>query len=437
MTRKTKKTNIPWIGEIPSDWSTCRFKNVASFKKDIAKNKSYLYERLALTLNGVIKRSKDDDEGLQPDTFDSYQILNPGDFVFKMIDLQNISTSRVGKSPFLGLVSPAYLRFEPSPFIDSDFYYYYLMNLYYQCVFNKIAGDGVRSALNKDDIGNIECPVPPFEEQNKIVKEIKSKEEKINALIANEEKQIEKLKEYKQALISEAVTKGLDPNVPMKDSGVEWIDKIPADWNICRLKSSFSFGKGLPITKANLLKSGIKVISYGQIHAKNNFSYTINEDLFRYVSDEYLVTNPNSLVTHNDFIFADTSEDEHGSGDFVLIDEDDSIFAGYHTIILKHINERFNFSYIAFLFMSDYWKRQIRSKIQGVKVYSISSKILSQATILVPSFEQQNEISLFLIEKCQKIDLLCYKKQQKIERYTRLRRSIIYEYVTGKMEVCL
>ncbi len=235
---KMKNSGVEWIGEIPEDWNVIRFKDKYRNVKEIAGEKSSEYERLALTLNGVIKRPKDDSEGLQPKEFDGYQILRDNDFVFKMIDLQNISTSRVGLSPYTGLVSPAYIRFSAKNKNEYTKYtYYYLMSMYYNYVFNSLGGDGVRSALNASDMGNLKIPMPSLESQKAIVDAIESKTTKIDALISNEEKQIEKLKAYKQALITETVTKGLDKNVKMKDSGVEWIGEIPANWKIVRLKN--------------------------------------------------------------------------------------------------------------------------------------------------------------------------------------------------------
>lgn len=433
MIRETKKTNIPWIGEIPSDWSTCRFKNIASFKKDIAKNKSYLYERLALTLNGVIKRSKDDDEGLQPDTFDSYQILNPGDFVFKMIDLQNISTSRVGKSPFLGLVSPAYLRFEPSPLIDSDFYYYYLMNLYYQCVFNKIAGDGVRSALNKDDIGNIECPVPPFEEQNKIVKKIKSKEEKINALIANEEKQIEKLKNYKQALISEVVTKGLNPNVPLKDSGLFWYGKIRSD----AILGKTLFYLSMPITDGphetpQLFDEGIPFISAEAVSCGNG---EINFEHARgYISKEYYDYCCKKYIPQKNDIYMIKSGATTGK---VSIVKTDIIFTIWSPLaVFRAETKKIVPLYLYYFLQSDFFQKQVQLKGTFGTQQNIGMRTLEQLLLIVPSTLEQEFICNFLDERISAIDSLIEKHEQKINELNMYRKSVIYEYVTGKREIC-
>ena len=122
----------------------------------------------------------------------------------------------------------------------------------------------------------------------------------------------------------------------MKDSGVEWIGEIPEDWEIRNIKYLFSFGKGLNITKENLKEQGVAVINYGQIHSKLNLFYKISDDLIRFVDESYLKTGNLSLVNQGDFIFADTSEDVQGCGNFIYIDGQQTLFAGYHTIIHWH-----------------------------------------------------------------------------------------------------
>ena len=121
----------------------------------------------------------------------------------------------------------------------------------------------------------------------------------------------------------------------MKDSGIEWIETIPQGWDVARLKALFSFGKGLPITKDNLVENGNAVISYGQIHSKINTGTKVLPALIRFVDDSYLTNNPQSLVHKSDFIFADTSEDLDGCGNCAYIHEEMLLFAVYHTIILR------------------------------------------------------------------------------------------------------
>ena len=432
--REMKYSGVEWMEDIPASWNMIRFKDKYQSIKEIAGESSSEYERLALTLGGVIKRPKDDSEGLQPKAFDGYQILRENDFVFKMIDLQNVSTSRVGLSPYTGLVSPAYIRFcSKNKNQFNKFVYYYLMSMYYNCVFNSLGGDGVRSALNASDMGMLMIPFPSEHEQMLIVEAIESQTDKVDAIIANQEAQIVKLKAYKQSLITEVVTKGLDPNVPMKDSGVEWIEKIPEGWNAVPLKTLFDFGKGLPITKENLVEEGIPVISYGQIHAKWNSGVTIHEELKRFVNKEYLETNPSCLVKKGDFIIADTSEDREGCGNAAYVDTDDTIFAGYHTVILISKKPNVDNKYLAYLFLTDAWRSQLRKRVSGIKVFSVSRKFLSETSVLIP--DNASKMVELLDEKCSHIDKLISIKQQKIERLNQYKKSIIYEYVTGKKEV--
>ena len=207
MMRPMKDSGIAWIGKIPEGWRAIKFKYFYIHKKEIAGDRADDYERLALTLNGVIKRPKDDSEGLQPGQFDGYQILQEDDFVFKMIDLQNISTSRVGLSAYKGLVSPAYIRFSSKGVPHSRrFFYYFLMSLYYNCVYNNLGGDGVRSALNANDLGDLIFPIPPLAEQQAIADYLDEKCAAIDKLIAIKQAKIDKLNDYKKSLIYEYVT---------------------------------------------------------------------------------------------------------------------------------------------------------------------------------------------------------------------------------------
>jgi len=149
-----KDSGVAWIGEIPDDWKLAPFKRSFSFVKRVVGKKANEYDRLALTMNGVVRRSKDDAEGLQPEQFETYQILQKNELVFKLIDLENVKTSRVGLSPYTGLVSPAYIIFSNQN-EDNRFSYYWFMFLYYNNVFNHLGGAGVRSSLGPKDVGSL------------------------------------------------------------------------------------------------------------------------------------------------------------------------------------------------------------------------------------------------------------------------------------------
>lgn len=215
----------------------------------------------------------------------------------------------------------------------------------------------------------------------------------------------------------------------MKDSGYKWVGSIPDDWTVERLKGHFSFGKGLPITKDNLVEEGAAVISYGQIHSKTNTGVKVEESLKRFVSESYLNTNPSSLVNEGDFIFADTSEDVAGCGACVYVDKPQELFAGYHTIIARSLIHKDN-KYFAYLFQTDNWRSQIREKVDGVKLFSTTQSILKQTYIILPPEEQQKKIADFLDTKCAEIQSAIDNSKQTIEEYKKLKQAVITKAVT-------
>lgn len=220
----------------------------------------------------------------------------------------------------------------------------------------------------------------------------------------------------------------------MRNSGVEWIGEIPEDWEVKPLTSLFSFGKGLPITKEDLKENGIPVLSYGQIHSKTNTGTNIQNDLLRYVDESYLVSNPQSLVQRGDFIFADTSEDLDGCGNCAYVNFDSKLFAGYHTVILKS-KDCSNNQYLAYLFKTDEWRKQIRAGLVEVKLYSISRKVLKKSSVILPPKSTQQRIASYLDKKCSKIEETIQNQQQVIEKLKAYKQSLITEAVTGKIKI--
>lgn len=432
--KKTKDSGIEWIGEIPEDWEIRRVKNCFFISKQKAKEKNPVILKLARS--GVQIRDISTNEGQVAASYEDYNLVQYGDLLLNTMDLY--SGANCNMSEVSGVISQAYANLRKlGDNVNSKYYDYYFKSQYWgmtMFAFGKGVSFDNRWTMNTDTLINYIIPYPQIEEQNLIVSKVNEKSNIIDELIANNQSQIDKLKEYKQSVITQAVTKGLDPNVETKDSGIDWIGQIPKNWKVISLKALFNFGKGLPITKADLIPNGVKVISYGQIHAKYNNIVFINDKMIRFVDENYLLSNSNSLVEKNDFIFADTSEDLEGAGDFIFIDKDDTIFAGYHTIVLKHKQNKSN-KFLAYLFMSYQWKNQIRSRVTGIKVFSISRGILSKASVILPPEEAQHQIADYLDKKCSQIDSLIELKQQKIEKLQEYKKSLIYEYVTGKKEV--
>lgn len=425
-----KNSGIEWIGEIPDDWNLIRFKDICVNRKEIAGTQSSNFDRLALTLNGVIRRDKDDSDGLQPKEFDCYQIIHENDFIFKMIDLQNISTSRVGLSPYMGLVSPAYIRFSPRKEGQYNlFVYYFLMSLYYNCVYNNLGGNGVRSALNATDMGQFLIPFPSIDTQIHIVSMIENRCVAVDKLIENQQAQIEKLKEYKQSVITEAVTKGLDPSVPMKPSGVEWIGEVPNSWEIRRTKFiATSIFKGYGITKDDIVPEGdTPCVRYGEIYTKYNISF----------KDCKTKTNKSNIAIlqyfhFGDILFAGTGElvDEIGKN-IVYLGEEECL-AGGDIIVLRHKQNPTFLNYALYATCSQIQKSCGKAKL---KVVHISATEIGNIYISLPSIAEQQQIADHLDKKCAEIDKLISVKQQKIEKLNEYKKSLIYEYVTGKTQV--
>lgn len=364
--REMKNSGVEWLGKIPNHWRIRRIKNLFELRNE--KNYEALEDVNLISLytdKGVVQHSDlTETTGNKAVTADGYKIVKEDDIVVNIILCW---MGAVGRSAYNGVTSPAYDVYKPLHDTNSKYYHY----LFRTSQFNGECyryGRGImlmRWRTYSTEFRAISVPLPPKDEQERIVEFLDKKLDDVDRLIGNVQTQIEKLKAYKQSLITEVVTKGLDSTVPMKNSGVEWIGEIPEKWSVVPLKSKFSFGKGLPITKDDLVEEGIPVISYGQIHAKWNTGVTTHENLLRYVNESYLESNSSALVKKGDLIMADTSEDRDGCGNCAYIDIDETVFAGYHTIILNALNSENN-KYFAYLFLTDNWRSQIRKAVSGV-----------------------------------------------------------------------
>ena len=428
-----KDSGIPWIGEIPETWNVNMLSSL--FDEHKQKNKDLSETNLlSLSYGKIIRKDINTNEGLLPESFDGYNIISDGDIVFRLTDLQNDKRSlRTGLCLEKGIITSAYVTIRARQKLYSP-YYHYLVHSYDVCKVFYGMGDGVRQGMNYSDLRKLLLVSPSYSEQQRIAEFLDRKCAEVDEMIALQEQIVEELKVYKQSVITEAVTKGLNPTAPMRDSGIEWIGSIPEYWEVHPFKAYYKTTKGLNITKENLVESGIPVISYGQIHSKLNTGTSICDELIRYVPETYLASNPECLSKKFDMFFADTSEDREGAGNMAFIDTDIPIFAGYHTIIARP-REEVKTKYFAYLAKTDAWRTQIRNSISGVKVFSISQKLINKAYIIIPTPTEQQAIADYLDEKCADIDSLIQTKQSKIDSLKEYKKSIIYEYVTGKREV--
>ena len=429
--RKMKDSGVDWIGIVPEHWELRRAKSM--FKQSTSKGNDRLVLLSATQDRGVVDKSTLDSVVQVSEDADlsTFKTVHKNDFVISLRSFQGgfeISHEE-------GVISPAYTVFR----LSTQTYPHYYRHLFKSYGFiDKINSltVGIREGKNIQyvDFANMLLPYISLAEQQRIAEFLDRKCAEVDEMIALQEQIIEELKAYKQSVITEAVTKGLNPAAPMRDSGIEWIGSIPEHWEVHPFKAYYKTTKGLNITKENLVESGIPVISYGQIHSKLNTGTSICDELIRYVPETYLASNPECLSKKFDMFFADTSEDREGAGNVAFIDIDTPIFAGYHTIIARP-REEVKTKYFAYLAKTDAWRTQIRNSISGVKVFSISQKLINKAYIIIPTPTEQQAIADYLDEKCADIDSLIQTKQSKIDSLKEYKKSIIYEYVTGKREV--
>lgn len=279
-----------------------------------------------------------------------------------------------------------------------------------------------------------EWEIPNEKSQRRIVAYLDEKAAAIDARVAVLEKKLAAYRRLKTSVINRAVTRGLDPKAEMKDSGVDWIGKIPAGWEARNLTQCCDFFKGLAITKADLTESGTPVISYGQIHSKLNIGTHLRPELLRHVPEAIAAADPGSRLKVGDIVFADTSEDVEGCGNCVLIDAEFPVYAGYHAIVARP-DESGRSRYLSYLFNAPRWRAQIRAKVAGIKVFSITQRIFKGVSLLLPSVADANAIADYLDAECAKIDKAAGLVTREIELYRKLKRSLINEIVTGKRKV--
>lgn len=428
-----RPADVPWINMIPTHWETKRLKELLAERKE-SNNPVKTTDILSLTnTRGVIPYAQKGNIGNKSkENLENYKLAYPNDLV---LNSMNVIIGSVGLSQYFGAVSPVYYMLYPRK-NDNIRYFEYIFKLKTIQEYLKGLGNGIlaiRMRIPMIKLNNVLLPVPPREEQDHIVRYLDWQVSKINKLIAAKKKEIAVLEEYKQTVIDKAVTRGISKH-DFAASNVSWIKQIPSSWKIKRIKEYFSFSKGLSITKSDLVEVGIPVISYGQVHSKRNTGVKVEEHLLRYVPDSYFESYPNALVNKGDFIFADTSEDYFGVGNCVYIDVADTLFAGYHTIIARSNHNEYG-KYFAYLFRSSTWRYQIRKRVNGVKVFSITQKILGSANILIPPKNEQAEIVEYLDDICGRIDSIIANIYKRIDLLHEYRIRLVSDVVTGQIDV--
>jgi type I restriction enzyme S subunit len=435
-----KPSGVEWIGDIPEHWKKCRLKNVSksvngySFKSDDFDRE---FDIPVIRIGDVGDKIDFEDCIKVKSDF----LTDKKDFiVFRNDILIGLTGGTIGKSGRYNYDTPSLLNQRVGllrnnkDLLNGLLYHYVKSEVFIRYIFFDCYGGG-QDNISMNDILKMVLPLPPLKEQHQIVQFLDSKTELIDRLILTKERKITLLKEQRTSLINQVVTKGLNPNVKMKDSGVEWIGEIPGGWNVKRVKYLLKelegikigpFGSSLKLD--TLSESGIKVYGQGNV-IKDDFSLGERYiPLNRFESDfsQYEISEGDVLVT----MMGTTGKCKVFSKDFErgILDS--------HLLRLRFDKTKFNsqlFSVI--LEQSNYLYNQIKLMSKGSIMEGLNSSIVKELFIFTPSIEEQSEILKYLNSKTKEIDDLVQLEQKKIDLLKEYRQSLISEVITGKIKV--
>lgn len=427
---KMKNSGIEWIGEIPDDWESIRLKYIYSTTK--AKLPKQFYDDKNLTpylsmdfirdsINTEPVYAKDGDYCSEEDILILWDGSNAGEIVFNHPAGYAPSTTAILKK----------LSTQSLPVYDK----FYLKALEDDLRRNT-NGMGIPH-VNGSYLNNSLFLLPPKSTQQRIASYLDKKCSKIEETIQNQQQVIEKLKAYKQSLITEAVTgkvkiengKVCGEYESYKDSGVEWIGKIPSGWEVKKLKYiADSFSKGSGITKEEIVINGdTPCVRYGELYTKYDYHFTECQTR----TNLGIIETP-KYFSHGDVLFTCTGELVEEIGKSIAYLGNEKCLAGGDIIVLKHSQDPM---FMGFALDSKYVQGQKSFGKTKLKVVHISSGEIARLLIVLPPKEEQKEIADYLDKKCTAIDTVIEQKQSLIEKLTEYKKSLIYECVTGKKEI--
>lgn len=425
-----KYSGIKWIGEIPDNWNVRKVKQCFYISKEQAHEENPTI--LSLARAGVKVRDISNNEGQLAASYDNYNPVMPGDLLLNPMDLY--SGANCSLSEVSGVISPAYINLRKKVELNPKFYDYFFKTQYWAMAMFA-HGKGVsfdnRWTMNAETLLNYYLPFPSSDVQDKIVDLINKKTAEIDSLIEIENQQIEKLKEYKQAVITEAVTKGLDNNVSMKDSGIEWIGKIPEETSVIPLKFLLAEPMMYGANESGLREKIINGYRYIRITDIDGDGNLKDDDENQYLTQE---KGESYNLSEGDILFA-RSGGTVGKTFIYHESYGKSAFAGYLIKGKCDLNKLLPEYLYLYTQSSIYelWKQQIfiQSTIQN-----IGANKYSMLPLIVGSLKWQKQVTSYVQTKAREIDELIIVKQQKIDQLSEYKKSLIYEYVTGKKEVC-
>ena len=420
-----KESGIDWIGQIPEEWEVAKVNHI--FEEHKQKNRGNKEKNLlSLSYGRIIRKSIDSSFGLLPESFDTYNIIQRGDIVLRLTDLQNDKRSlRVGLARENGIITSAYLTLRLKNLESNDSYMYYLLHTYDICKVFYNFGGGVRQGGTWSDIYKMELLIPPCNEQQKIADFLDKKTAQLDKAKALLEEQIQKLKDYRASLIYETVTKGLDKTVPMKDLGIDWIGQVPEGWGVGKVKYFSQISAGATPDRNNSLfwNGNINWMSSGEVNQGivKHTSETITDLALKRTSTKLL---PNGTV----MLALNGQGKTKGTAAVLAIESASNQSLASFIVDNKILNNM----YLYYFFVANYYN--IRG-LKGEDRDGLNLQLVSNIVIPLFEFEEQQKIVDFLDKKTVQIDKLIQIKNEQIENINKQRQTLIYDYVTGKRRV--
>ena len=417
--RTMKDSGLSWVGKIPSDWAA----HPVYYYFGERKNKNIFGQEdnlLSLSYGRVIRKDINTNGGLLPESFNTYNIVEAGDIIIRPTDLQNDKKSlRTGLCLERGIITSAYIALRPIRRLNSGFFRYLLHAYDISKVFYNM-GNGVRQGLNFSEFSRLTVFEPPIEIQDKITQYLDTATAEVDKTISDIQVQIDTLEQYKRSVITETVTKGLNPDAETKDSGIEWVGRIPAHWPIHPVYSYYGERKN----KNRLGKEdNLLSLSYGRVIRKD---INTNDGLLPESFNTY------NIVEAGDIIIRPTDlQNDKRSLRTGLVKEHGIITSAYIDLCpLKQVDSRyFHFLLHAYDVMKVFYNMGNGVR-QGLN-YSEFSRLM----VFEPPYEEQVAMADYLETKVTEVDAIIEQKKEQMAVLDAYKRSLIFEYVTGKKEV--
>lgn len=434
--REMKDSGIKWIGAIPAAWGVHRI--ASHFQEIKEKNTANAYSNaLQFKMGKIIAKPQKWDEDETNETYSAYTVVHPNTIMINGLNLEfDFVTQRVARVECNGIITSAYIALSPRDDINAE-YICYLLKSYDACRAFHSMGRGLRKILSYSELKNKPIVVPPLAEQERIAAFLDAECAEIDAVLEKTRASIEEYKKLKQAVITQAVTKGIRGNRPMKDSGIEWIGDIPAEWKVA------SIGRFCFVTKlagfeftndmmSNIQDSGDIPIVRAQNIKMGKFINNISEFIPYRISqklDRCALNRKCLIIT---FIGA-------GIGEVAIFNEPKRYHLAPNVakIVINVGMEHFvTEEYLLYFLMSFAGQEEINKIKKATAQPSLSMGTIRSIKMVLPdSIEEQSEIVSYLDMRCASIDALIAKKQQYLIEIENYKKSLIYEYVTGKKEV--